>query len=88
MVNMESIFGKSNEGIHATRITLDYPYITNDGKGLAFYDILFTIIGGMGIAYYYDYSTLFVILILYIIGIALHIIFLVDSPVSNYINSL
>jgi hypothetical protein len=82
---MESIFGKSNEGIHATRITLDYPYITHDGKGLAFYDILFTIIGGLGFAYYYNYSAIFVIIILYIIGITLHIVFLVDSPVSNWL---
>lgn len=80
---MENIFGKPKEGIHSTRITLDYPYITHDGKGLAFYDILFTIIGGLGIAYYYDYSAIFVILILYIIGIALHVVFLVDTPVSN-----
>lgn len=74
--------------IHDTRISLNYPYITHDGRGLAFFDILFTVIGGLGIAYYYDYSILFVILILYIIGIALHIVFLVDSPVSNYLTSI
>jgi NhaP-type Na+/H+ or K+/H+ antiporter len=75
-------------GIHSTRITTDYPYITQDGKGLALFDIVFTIIGGLGIAYYYDYNLLFVVFILYILGIILHIIFMVDSPVSNFIKSL
>jgi len=82
---MENIFGKPKEGIHATRITLDYPYITHDGKGLALYDIIFTIIGGLGIAYYYDYSAIFVIFILFIMGVALHIAFGVKTPISDYL---
>jgi hypothetical protein len=85
---MDSIFGKSNEGIHATRITSEYPYITQDGKGLAFYDIVFTIIGGVGIAYYYDYNAVFVIFIIFIMGVALHIAFGVKTPISDYIKSL
>lgn len=79
--------------IHSTRITTNYPFITKDSSGLALYDIILTIIGAIVINFLINkkinfYNVLCITLTLYVLGIILHIIFKVKSPVSNFIVKL
>lgn len=83
----------SNTCIHSIRITTDYPFITKNGKGLAFYDILFTIIGAALIVYIMYkkidiYKVLYVITILYILGVILHLKFEIKTPITNWISDM
>lgn len=77
-------------GIHSTRITTSFPFIVYDGTGLALYDIIFTIIGSILTAFLFCknvsiYNVLCISLSLYLLGIILHIIFKVKSPVTDFI---
>jgi hypothetical protein len=69
-----NIFGAPNTGIHSTRIL-----------GLAFYDILFTVIAAFIYAYYYNKvkNTIKYTITLWIIGIIMHLIFCVKTPITK-----
>lgn len=77
-----NIFGSPNTGIHSTRIL-----------GLAFYDILFTIIAAYIYAYTYNKNefitsnTIKYTIILWMIGILFHLLFCVKTPITNFISS-
>jgi len=76
----KDIFGIPNKGIHSTRIL-----------GLAFYDILFTIL----VAFIYSYiyfnlknvikNTIKYTIILWIIGFLFHLLFCVKTPITEVI---
>ena len=70
----------SGTGIHSKRI----PFIN-----LAFYDVLFTLIGAIIIAWLNNKltikTTMYYTLILWALGIFLHLIFCVKTPITNLI---
>lgn len=79
----KDIFGKANTGIHSKRI-----FETKNFKGFAFYDILFTVIGAVFIAFIIkryknkntiSFSRLFIycLLFLFLLGYILHKFFCV-----------
>jgi len=69
----KDIFGKVGEGIHSYRIF-----------NIAIVDVLFTILAAYLIHLFYKkYSFLFILLILFILGIILHRIFCVKTTIDK-----
>lgn len=91
-VNMDlckykDIFGAPNTGLHAYRLTLN-GIESSGGKGLAFVDILFTLIGAVLLSFYFKKIHWFKIFImLFILGIVLHLLFCVKTPITSFIIS-
>lgn len=78
----KNLFGAPNTGLHSYRLTFEG--ITTDGKGLAFIDILSTLIGAIILSFYfkkYHWFTIFIIL--FILGVILHVLFCVKTPISS-----
>jgi hypothetical protein len=72
----KDIFGIPGTGIHSTRFF-----------GLAFYDILFTVIGAVVLSKYYytEFTWYYILGILLIIGKLFHLLFCVKTPITNLI---
>lgn len=71
----ENILGKSNEGIHSYRIF-----------DLAAVDLAMTLMAAWLFSRYVNtYSVLVNFILLWIIGIALHLMFCIKSPITNFI---
>lgn len=72
----KDILGVPGTGIHSTRIF-----------GLAFYDILFTIIGAVLLSKYFfkDYSWYYILGVLLVIGELFHLLFCVKTPITDLI---
>lgn len=66
------IFGKPGQGIHSIRIF-----------NIAIIDVILTILLGYFISKYYQYSLLYTIAGLFILGIILHKVFCVKTTVNN-----
>ena len=71
----KDIFGKPKEGFHAKRIF-----------GLAFNDLIGTIIIAIIIAWYKGYSKIKTIINLLIIGEISHYLFCVETPITKILN--
>lgn len=69
--------GIPGQGIHKDRIF-----------GLAFWDIFFTVIGSYIIHKYSDYNFWKVLVSLFAIGIIMHLIFCVETPITKLITQL
>jgi hypothetical protein len=72
----KDIAGKPNEDAHFYRI----PIIN-----LAIVDVAVTVAAAYGISKYYNMSFFVMVFILFIIGIAVHKIFCVDTQLNKYI---
>lgn len=66
------IFGKPNEGLHAYRIF-----------DIAIIDCVFTIIFAIVISYYSKYNILYILLLLFAMGIIFHRIFCVKTTIDK-----
>ena len=76
LCNYKDVFGSPGSGIHSYRIF-----------GLAFYDILFTIIGAVLLSKFYfkEYSCYYILGILLVIGELFHLLFCVKTPITDLI---
>jgi hypothetical protein len=72
----KDLFGKPMEDLHAYRIPI---------VNLATVDVVITAAAAYGISQYYNSSFWMVLVILFIIGIASHKIFCVDTQLNKYI---
>lgn len=72
-----NFFGTPGEGIHKTRLL-----------GLAFYDVLFTVVASCVISYYTNYSIVLTLVTLFVIGEFLHYLFNVKTPIIKFISHL
>ena len=82
----KDIFGAPNTGLHAYRLTLNG--IETNSKGLAFVDLLFTLIGAIILSFYFKkihWFKLFIMLV--ILGVVLHLLFCVKTPITKLIIS-
>jgi hypothetical protein len=80
----KDIFGAPNTSAHFYRLTFNG--ITQDSKGLAFIDLLFTLIGAIILSFYFKkihWFTMFIILI--ILGVLFHLLFCVKTPITSII---
>jgi hypothetical protein len=68
----KDIFGKPSEGVHSIRLF-----------DLAVIDVIMVIIGGLFIAYYFNYNKYKVIGILFLIGIISHRLFCVRTTIDK-----
>lgn len=68
------LFGNPGEGFHSTRF-----------MGMAAYDLFGTIALAGGIAWYYDYSFLIVLLVVIAIAIVVHYLFGVNTALNKKI---
>jgi len=68
----KDIFGKPSKGVHSIRLF-----------DLAVIDVIMVIIGGLFIAYYFNYNKYKVIGILFLIGIISHRLFCVRTTVDK-----
>lgn len=66
------IFGKVNQGIHSYRLF-----------DLAIADIVFTILGALGISKYFNLDFSQILISLFLLGIILHRIFCVDTTIDK-----
>lgn len=84
LCDYKDIFGAPNTGLHSYRLTLNG--IEQNGKGLAFIDILFTLIGAILLSFYFKKINWFKIFIfLFILGIIFHLLFCVKTPITTFI---
>jgi len=72
----KDLFGKPNEGAHKLRD----PII-----GVAFWDVVMTIVASMLIAYSTQYSFILVLLCLFLFGIIMHRLFCVRTTVDKFL---
>ena len=70
----KNIFGKPNEGIHATRLF-----------GVAIWDVIFTVIVAIIISNKFKKDFIVVLLVLFITSIVIHSIFCVDTAINRAI---
>ena len=70
----KDIFGKPKEGVHSYRIF-----------DIAIVDVIFTILGGIIIAYSFNFDYTNTIIILFVLGIVMHRIFCVETTVDKFL---
>lgn len=70
----KDIFGKPNEGVHMYRL-----------YDIAIVDAIFTILGGIIIAYMFSFDYVQTIVLLFILGIIMHRMFCVDTTINKFI---
>ena len=70
----KDIFGKPNEGAHMYRL-----------YDIAIVDVIFTILGGIIIAYIFNVNYVQTIILLFILGIIMHRMFCVDTTINKFI---
>jgi hypothetical protein len=69
------IFGKVGEGVHSYRIA-----------NIAIVDVIFTVLGAFIIHYLFPaYSTVYILIVLFLLGIILHRLFCVRTTVDRLI---
>lgn len=69
----KSMFGEPNTGIHKYRLF-----------GVAIWDVIFTIIGGCIISWYFKYPLGYTLVILFLLGIFMHRLFCVRTTVDKF----
>jgi hypothetical protein len=72
----KDIFGKPKEGAHSYRVF-----------DIAIVDVIFTILGGIVIAYIFNLDYTNTIIILFILGIVMHRLFCVETTVDKFLFS-
>ena len=72
LCDYKNMFGKPNEGIHATRLF-----------GVAIWDVIFTVIAALLISHTFKKNIYNVLLLLFIIAIIIHSIFCVETAVNK-----
>ena len=70
------MFGKPKEGAHSYRVF-----------DIAIVDVIFTILGGIVIAYIFNLDYTNTIIILFILGIVMHRLFCVETTVDKFLFS-
>ena len=68
----KNILGKPNKGIHSYRIF-----------NIAIADVIMTVISAFLISYFFNFSFLIILIILFILGIILHHIFCVKTTIDK-----
>jgi hypothetical protein len=69
------IFGKVGEGVHSYRIA-----------NIAIVDVIFTVLGAFIIHYLFPaYSTVYILIVLFLLGIILHRLFCVRTTIDRLI---
>jgi hypothetical protein len=71
--NYKHILGIPGEGVHKHIL------------GIAWMDVLMTIIGAFILSYLFKWSFIYTLIILFILGILLHRIFCVNTTVDNWL---
>ena len=71
---MSNLLGEPGKGIHKTRIP---------GTNIALADTLATIIGAYFISKHFHLSFVYTLVMLFIIGEILHVLFCVGTPISS-----
>ena len=74
----KDLFGKTNEGVHKYKDPI---------FNLSLVDVLATILGGVLISYYTNYSLGLVLIYLFALGIILHKIFCVKTTIDKFLFS-
>lgn len=69
-------FGMPGQGIHSYRLF-----------DIAIVDVIMTILVGLLISYVFKYNIIYVLIVLFLIGIIVHKIFCVDTALNNMIFS-
>ena len=74
---MSNLLGEPGKGIHQTRIP---------GTDIALVDTAATITGAYFISKHFHLSFLYTLVMLFIVGEILHVLFCVETPISKVIN--
>ena len=72
----KDMFGKPKEGVHSYRVF-----------DIAIVDVIFTILGGIIIAYIFNLDYTNTIIILFVLGIVMHRLFCVETTVDKFLFS-
>ena len=70
----KNIFGEVNKGVHKYRLF-----------NIAIVDVTFTILLACIIKYYFNFQFIYILLILFIIGVICHKLFCINTTINNII---